>query len=150
MASEPRVYRLTPANEKSIYRSEHWANNLPDGRRVRLKVTTYFRRGTFEVRLTEAERTEILGKEHVVLDNHSCSCDKLQGEYSRTKDMVGGPWSVADSEQIKLLLVLPDRVYSGGPGESFMGDIELEHNGWLVDNTTYGVRGGCELEDISG
>ena len=151
MASDLKVYKLTPANKKSTYQTEHWTNNLPDGRRVRFEVTTYFRRGTFEAELTDAERTEILGKEHVVINDYSCSCDELWEGCDRFEEVTGGPWSADDLKRINRIIYCPhDEDYTGDPDDYSVDDEVLEYNGWSMDDTTYGIYGGCELEDISG
>jgi len=155
MASEPRVYKLyklTPTNEKSTYRTDHWTNDLPDGREVRFGVTTYFQRGAFEVELSDAERVEILGKKHVVIDDYAVRpCEELYGdEFDRSQELMGGPWSAADLKYINRMIYCPhDEEYSGDPDDYVVDDEVLIYNDWLA-GTTYGIYGGCELEDISG
>ena len=72
-----KTYSLTPAYIKSTYQTEQWNHVLSNRKPVRFEVTSYFYGGTFEIKLTDKEKEEILKNDSIILNDYSVSCEEL-------------------------------------------------------------------------
>ena len=57
---EPKEYIIQPVRKKATFEKEEWVNSLSNGKSVIVNVTTFYRGGSFLIRLTDAEKASIL------------------------------------------------------------------------------------------
>ena len=74
---ETKTYRISAAYKKATYQTEEWNNRLSNGKKVVIEITTFFRRGEFEIELTEGEKEEISKKDEIILNDYNASCNEL-------------------------------------------------------------------------
>ena len=146
------IYQIMADYKKSTYETEHWTNQLSNGKIVTFLVTNIFRWGTFEIELTDKEKEEILKKDTIVLNEYSVSCQELwdgwlDGEEIQNRDN----YTEEELDEIEKLIYWHKDYYDeydDGETYDYNEDI-LELNGWELDDTIYGFDTKCELELIS-
>ena len=148
---ESHIYRITADYKKSTYQTEHWTKQI-NGKKVTLLVYTYFYWGTFEIELTDKEKEEILKKDSIILNDHSCvSVESLDSGCDYSDEICNeDSYTKIERREIHRLLYF-DR-YHQTSYTSDCDDIDediLELNGWSMDDTIYGMDTGCELTLIS-
>jgi hypothetical protein len=149
---ESHIYELTADYKKCTYQTEQWNNVLSNGKRVRFEVTNYFYWGKFEIELTDKEKEEILKKDSIILNDHSCvSVESLDSGCDYSDEICNeDSYTKIERREIHRLLYF-DR-YHQTSYTSDCDDIDediLELNGWSMDDTIYGMDTGCELTLIS-
>ena len=76
---ETKTYRISASYKKATYQTEEWNNCLSNGKKVVIEITTVFRRGEFEIELTESEKEEILKKDEIILNDYNASAMSCDG-----------------------------------------------------------------------
>ena len=150
MIEESKLYKVTASYKKSTYQKEEWVNKLSTGKHVTYYITTYFRWGDFEVELTDNEKKNILENDDtVIMNNYSASVNELWDGVSHHEEIKDEEKYTSDEmKEIKKLLFYSkeDDEYRD---EDYGIDIDLlEENGWDLDDTEYGINGGCELTEL--
>ncbi len=149
---ESKYYELTPSYKKSTYQTEQWNHILSNGKKVRYDVTNYFRWGAFEVELTDTEKDEILKSKDIIVNNWpGAICEELWGSSDYFEELVNKEkYTPEEIKEIhKLLYQDLDAVDDYETDCEDMIDEELlDKNGWSMDDTIYGIVGGCKLERI--
>ena len=146
-----KVYKLEPELTKSSYDEEIYSKTI-DNQDVEITVVSYHRWSEFEITLTESEKKEILSKEEIILSDYdiefisSDDCFKMDSEIkdrnkysekfiSKIIKHIYGPDSDDEEDD-------DDESLSGG------GIHELEENGWIPGDVTYGLTCKCNLTEI--
>lgn len=147
------VYEIMADYKKSTYATEHWTNQLSNGKTVTFLVTNVYRWGIFEIELTDTEKEEILKKETIVLNDYGVSCLELvDGWLEEEKIQNRDDYTEEELDEIEKLIYWHkdyyDDEYDDGETYDYNEDI-LELNGWELDDTIYGFDTKCELELIS-
>ena len=147
---ESKYYELKPSNKKSTYQIEQWNNNLSNGRKVQYNITRYFRWGTFEVELTDTEKDEILKSKDVIVNNWpGAICQDLWGCCDYFEELVNkDKYTPEEVKEIHKLLRqdLGKVDFNETDCENAIDEELLHKNGWSMDDTIYGIVGGCKLE----
>ena len=147
------VYEIMADYKKSTYATEHWTNQLSNGKKVTFLVTNIYRWGTFEIELTDTEKEEILKKETIVLNEYGVSCQELTDGWLEEEEIQNrDDYTEEELDEIEKLIYWHkdyyDDEYDDGETYDYNEDI-LELNGWELDDTIYGFDTKCELELIS-
>ena len=150
---EIHIYQIMADYKKSTYQTEHWTNQLSNGKIVTFLVTNIFRWGTFEIELTDKEKEEILKKESIVLNDYGASCQELTDGWLEQEEIQNrDDYTEEELDEIEKLIYWHkdyyDDEYDDGETYDYNEDI-LELNGWSMDDTIYGFDTKCELELIS-
>ena len=110
------------------------------GKRVTLIITTVFRWGEFEVNLTEEEKTHIMSKDSICLNDYDYSfvsnidgCERIE----EIEDI--------DSYTEEEKRAIYDDIYEDDDNEVLLSSMELEDNDWELVDTTYEIEGEIEL-----
>ena len=147
-----QLYKISPEYKKSVYQTEEWTNNLNNGKKVTIEITTYFRYGNFEIEITEKEKNDILQKDSIILNNYSASCNELWDGCDLYQEIKNED-KLSDEEKRELHELLyrdKDDIESYDLDcDDYVNEDILEANGWSMDDTTYGITCKCELTKIS-
>ena len=151
-----KEYTIEPKYKKSVYEKEEWYNKLKNGKSVSVYITTYYRYGTFNVKLSNIDKQEITNNDEIILNNYEdfemeelidgCSLDiDIANESSYTNDEI--------NEISKLIYCynnekgVYDAKLEGSEEESEEENefdiCEFENNGWEHIESEYGIIGGC-------
>ena len=106
------------------------------------------------IELDEAEKEEILGKDHIILNDCGASIEETSmGWFFETKIKNEGNYSDEEKREIHKLMYCDkdnEDEYQRGDVldfDEFEQDI-MEANDWSMDDTIYEIMDGCELEII--
>lgn len=151
-----KEYAIEPKYKKSVYEKEEWCNKLKNGKSVSVYITTYYRYGTFNVKLSNIDKQEITNNDEIILNNYEdfemnelidgCSLDiDIANESSYTNDEI--------NEISKLIYCynnekdVYDAKLEGSEEESEEENefdiCEFENNGWDHIESEHGIIGGC-------
>ena len=147
------VYEIMADYKKSTYATEHWTNQLSNGKTVTFLVTNVYCWGTFEIELTDTEKEEILKKETIVLNDYGVLCQELTDGWLEEEEIQNrDDYTEEELDEIEKLIYWHkdyyDDEYDDDETYDYNEDI-LELNGWDLDDTIYGFDTKCELELIS-
>ncbi len=149
--SETKLYKISPEYKKSTYQTEQWTNYLPNGNKVILEITTYFRYGDFEVELSEMEKNEILEKDEIVLNDYNASCNELWNGCDLYQEIPNeDKFTHEEKKEIHKLMYFNKECpedYDENCDDMVNEDI-LEDNDWYMDDTTYGISCKCIIEEM--
>ena len=156
-ANEIQMYHITADIINSTYQTDLWEIELSTRHIVSLLITTIYRWGTFEIELTESEKQHVLNQKTIVLNEYNCSSHELwdpcqQGHTIKQKDK----YSIEELKEInKLLFSIYSTAKEAEDGYIYDSDAEysfnidtLEENGWVLQNTIYGIDSRCVLNPI--
>ena len=65
--SETEEYHLYPKNKDCIYTTEHWNNQLSNGKSVTVLYVQQWRNGEFTIELDEKDKAKILTNDNIIL-----------------------------------------------------------------------------------
>ena len=136
-----RSYKIKPKCNKSTYQKECWENKLKNGRDICLHVTTLFRWGTFEIRLTKQQKKDILKKQDIILNDYEYTVETMYDGCDIYVEIQNQ--DTYSPEEIKEINNL---IYYTNNHDSFEEDM-LESNRWYLDDTIYGFTRGCTVEN---
>ena len=146
-----KLYKISPEYKKSVYQTEQWTNQLSNGKKVILEITTYFRYGDFEVELTENEKDDILNKEEIVLNDYNASCNELWDGCDLYQEIPNEDKLSEEEKREMHRLMYKDEdepdLYDEECDDHVNEDI-LETNGWSMDDTTYGISCRVEVNEV--
>ena len=153
---EHKTYRITASYKKATYQTEQWTNVLENGKTVTLHVTTLFRSGNFEIRLTDGEKKDILETSGMItLNDYDHSLERLWDGCDLCVEIIAKD-NYVDMElrEIKGLIYTEDFLNSKyTPENEYNSDNEysediMESNGWELVDTIYRIAKGCRLEAL--
>lgn len=137
MTSE--LYTLTNKHKKSSFENDYFTKYIM-GKSVTLIITTVFRWGEFEVNLTEEEKTHIMNKDSICLNDYDYSfvsnidgCERIE----EIEDI--------DSYTEEEKRAIYNDIYEDDDNEVLLSSMELEDNDWELVDTTYEIEGEIEL-----
>ena len=147
------LYRLNADYKNTTYQQEYWSNYLSNGKQVILLVTTYFRGGTFKIRLDNAEKKEILKKNEISLNDYNITCEELLEKCAHWEEIQNeSSYNKEELREIYCLRLICCNIKNGeeynGENERSLGEELLEENKWSLENTIYGIDTGCILAKI--
>lgn len=157
---ERKGYRITSSYKKATYQTEQWTNDLQNGRTVTLHVTTLFRSGNFEIRLTDGEKKDILETSGMItLNDYDHSLERLWDGCDLCVEIrAKSSYGAMELREIKGLIYCEDFLnsttsYDYNNDNEYNSDNEysediLESNGWELVDTIYKIAKGCSLEPI--
>ena len=147
---ETKTYKIKADYKKSTYQEEHWTNTLKCGKHVTLHVTTFFRWGTSEITLTDKEKSEILKKNNIVLNDYDSSLEEMWNGCDLYVEIQNkNTYSCEEIKEINRLVYCEDLDNSDYEYDCTYQEYILEKNGWDLDDTVYGFTSGCKLEEQS-
>ena len=137
MTSE--LYTLTNKYKKSSFENDYFTKDIM-GKSVTLIITTVFRWGEFEVNLTEEEKTHIMSKDSICLNDY---------DYSFVSN-IDGCERIEEIEDIDSYTEEENRaiyndIYEDDDNEVLLSSMELEDNDWELVDTIYEIEGEVEL-----
>lgn len=144
---ELQVYQVTPLDKSSIYTTEHWTNQLSNGKIVTVLYTLQFDDGVFNFEITDEEKEQLLQKDHIIVNDWNASTEEIQmGWDYEHKIQKEESYSAEEIEEIHNLMY----VCNGYDNEDndFNQDI-MEENEWSMNDTIYEIYSKCESECIS-
>lgn len=75
---EVQVYQVTPLDKSSIYTTEHWTNQLSNGKHVTVLYTLQFDDGVFQFEITDKEKEQLLQKDHIIVNDWNASTEEIR------------------------------------------------------------------------
>ncbi len=70
MTDKRAQYLIEPKDKKSVCEEQTWTNTLKNGKSVAVKVGNVYRWGQFHITINEKEKTELLARETVLINNY--------------------------------------------------------------------------------
>ena len=148
---EHKTYRITASYKKATYQTEQWTNVLENGRTVTLHVTTLFRSGNFEIRLTDDEKKDILEtSDMITLNDYDHSLERLWDGCDLCVEIIDkDSYDAMMLKEIHGLIYTEDYLNSTSSynDNEYSEDI-MESNGWQLIDTIYKIAKGCRLESV--
>ena len=148
---ETKTYRISAAYKKATYQTEEWNNCLSNGKKVVIEITTVFRRGEFEIELSQREKEEITKKDEIILNDYNASCNELWDGCDMYQEVRNEDNLTPEERKELHKLMYMDKDDPENYDEDSDDRVEedlLEANGWSMDNTIYGISCPYELEEI--
>lgn len=148
---ETKTYRISASYKKAIYQTEEWNNWLSNGKKVVIEITTVFRRGEFEIELTESEKEEISKKHEIILNNYNASCNELWYGCDMYQEVRNEDNLTPEERKELHKLMYMDKDDPENYNEDSDDRVEedlLEANGWSMDDTIYGISCPCILHPM--
>ena len=150
---EHKTYRITASYKKATYQTEQWTNVLENGKTVTLHVTTLFRSGNFEIRLTDGEKRDILETSDIItLNDYDHSLERVWDGCDLCVEIIDkDSYGAMEIKEIHGLIYTED--FLNSTDNEYSSDNEysediLESNGWQLIDTIYKIAKGCSLEPI--
>ena len=138
-----KTYIVKPKYKKSSLSNEYWTNII-NNKSVTVIVTVLWRWSEFSINLTDKEKIEIEGSDHLLLSDYNY-------DFIETDDGCERIIEIQDEndyseEEIKMIY---ESMYED-IDEEYFDETYMEENGWDLSDTTYEITGGVELteEDI--
>ena len=144
---ELQVYRVTPIDKSSVYATEHWTNQLSNGKIVTVLYTLQFDDGVFHFEITDEEKDQLLQKDHIIVNDWNASTEEIHmGWGYEHKIQKEESYTAEEVEEIHNSMY----VCNGYDNEDndFNQDI-MEENGWSMEETIYEIYSKCAFECIS-
>ena len=159
---ERKGYRITSGYKKATYQTEQWTNVLENGKTVTLHVTTLFRSGNFEIRLTDGEKKDILEtSDMITLNDYDHSLERLWDGCDLCVEIIAkDSYEDMELKEIHGLMYTEDYLNSTSSyndkynsDNDYNSDNEysediMESNGWQLVDTIYKIAKGCRLEAL--
>ena len=150
--SETEEYHLYPKNKNCIYTTEHWNNQLSNGKLVTVLFVQQWRNGEFTIELDETSKEKILAENNIILNDWGTCCEEIiSGWYYETKIKNEDSFNDEEKKEIHKLMFKDkedEDAYNSEEEYDFDQDI-MEANDWSMDDTIYEIIDGCELEIMS-
>lgn len=141
------TYKLEPELKKSSYDEETYSKEI-NGQRIEIIVVSYYRWSEFEINLDENEKKEILSKNEIILSDYDI-------EFISSNDCFKIDVEIKDDDKYsdELVLEIKKNIYGAEDDDDESdydsnGIHELEENGWLPGDVTYGITCKCTLTNI--
>jgi hypothetical protein len=147
--SETEMYYVYPKNKNSIYTTEHWVNTLSNGKIVTILYVQEWRSGVITIELDEVEKEKILSQENIILNDCGACIEELsEGWFFDSEIKDRHTYDYEELKEIhKMMFCDEDNQdeYDYEEDYDFDQDI-METNDWCMDDTTYEILGGCDLQ----
>jgi len=147
-------YHLYPQNKDCIYTTEHWNNQLSNGKQVTVLYVQQWRDGEFTIELDEKEKAKIVDQESIILNDWgACTEEISSGWFYETKIKNEDSFNDEEKKEIhRLMFCDKDNEQEYCDNELNFNDFEqdiMEANDWSMNDTIYEIVNGCELEIMS-
>ena len=150
--TQSEEYHLYPKNKDCIYTTEHWNNQLSNGKLVTVLYVQQWRDGEFTIELDEKEKAMILTDDNITLNDWgACTEEISSGWFYETKIKNKDSFNEEEKKEIHRLMFCDkddEDAYNSEEEYDFEQDI-MEANDWSMDDTIYEIVNGCELEIMS-
>ena len=138
-----KTYIVKPKYKKSSLSNEYWTNII-NNKSVTVIVTVLWRWSEFSINLTDKEKIEIEGSDHLLLSDYNY-------DFIETDDGCERIIEIQDENNYpaRELKMIYESMYED-IDEEYFDETYMEENGWDLSDTTYEITGGVELteEDI--
>ena len=135
-----KTYIIKPKYKKSSFSNEYWKNKIEE-KDVTIIVTIQWRWSSYSINLTDEQKKIVEESDNLLLSDYEYDfidnddgCERfviIENENNYT--------AIELKAIYKTIYEDDDEIYD----EDFM-----ETNGWNLDDTTYEINGGIELEEI--
>ena len=152
--TQSEEYHLYPKNKECTYTTEHWNNQLSNGKQVTVLYVQQWRDGEFTIELDEKEKAIILTNDNIILNDWgACTEEISSGWFYETKIKNEETFNDQEKKEIHKLMFCDkdnEEEYCNDDlnFNNFEQDI-MEANDWSMDDTIYEIVNGCELEIMS-
>ena len=152
--TQSEEYHLYPKNKDCIYTTEHWNNQLSNGKQVTVLYVQQWRDGEFTIELDEKEKAMILTDDNITLNDWgACTEEISSGWFYETKIKNEDSFDEEEKKEIHRLMFCDkdneeEYCVDDLNFNNFEQDI-MEANDWSMDDTIYEIVNGCELEIMS-
>lgn len=148
--TQSEEYHLYPVNKDCIYTTEHWNNQLSNGKLVTVLYVQQWRDGEFTIELDEKEKAKIVDQDSIILNDWgACTEEISSGWFYETKIKNEDSFNDEEKKEIHRLMFCDkdnEEEYCDDLNfDNFEQDI-MEANDWSMDDTIYEIVNGCELE----
>ena len=149
MSEELEAYNVYPESKDSVYTTEHWTNQLSNGKRVTVLHVQQWRNGSFTIELSEKDKETLMTQEHIILNDHGASVEELSsGWFYETEIKNEDSFNDEEKKEIHRLMFCDkedEDAYNSEEKYYFEQDI-MEANNWSIDDTIYEIYCGFEIE----
>ena len=155
MTEERTRYLIEPEYKKSACEEQFWKNTLKNDKPVCVKVGNLYRWGSFYIDLNDAEKTELLNKDTVIVNEYE--------NYELIEMWDGGcdfwveivdedDFTEEEQDEINSLLYRwkeppSDEEEDEDDDENYDED-KMEANGWMETDCEYTLNGPFKLEKV--
>ena len=145
-------YHLYPEHKDCIYTTEHWTNQLSNGKLVTVLYVQQWRNGEFTIELDKTQKEKILKEDNIILNDWgACTEEISSGWFYETKIKNEETFDQDEKKEIhRLMFCDNEEEYCEDDlnFDNFEQDI-MEENNWSMNDTIYEITNGCELEIMS-
>tara|TARA_B100001093_G_scaffold502225_1_gene554911 strand:- start:162 stop:623 length:462 start_codon:yes stop_codon:yes gene_type:complete len=147
-------YHLYPENKDCIYTTEHWTNQLSNGKLVTVLYVQQWRNGEFTIELDETQKEKILEEDNIILNDWGACTEQItSGWFYEVKIKNEETFDQDEKKEIHRLMFCDnenEEEYCEDDlnFDNFEQDI-MEENNWSMNDTIYEITNGCELEIMS-
>ena len=149
MSEELESYNVYPESKDSVYTTEHWTNQLSNGKCVTVLHVQQWRNGSFTIELSEKNKETLMTQEHIILNDHGASVEELSsGWFYETEIKNEDSFNDEEKKEIHRLMFCDkedEDAYNSEEKYYFEQDI-MEANNWSMDDTIYEIYCGFEIE----
>ena len=135
-----KTYIVKPKYKKSSLSNEYWTNVI-NNKSVTVIVTVLWRWSEFSINLTDKEKIEVEGSDHLLLSDYNY-------DFIETDDGCERIIEIKDENNYtaRELKMIYESMYEDIEEEIF-DETFMKENGWDLSDTTYEISGGVELEE---
>jgi len=152
MSEEVEYYCICPESKNSVYTTEHWTNQLSNGKSVTVLYEQQWRDGSFNVELSAKDKEILLTQDSIVLNDHGASVEELSGGwFNECKIENKDQYNDEELKEIHRLMFYDNENEDeyDNRDENDFNDFEqdiMEENNWSMDDTIYEIYSGFEIE----
>jgi hypothetical protein len=152
MSEELESYNVYPESKDSVYTTEHWTNQLSNGKCVTVLHVQQWRNGSFNIEISAKDKETLLTQDSIILNDHGASVEELSsGWFYECKIKNKDQYNDEELKEIHKLMFYDkdnedeyDNMEEKGFND-FEQDI-MEANNWSMDDTIYEIYCGFEIE----
>ena len=130
-------YTITPKLTKSMYDEESWSNTLKNGKKINIIVVSYWRWGEFGIDLSPSEYDEVTSSDTIIVSDYDYEFYSSH-DCKRREILVENEDKFTKEELEEINNVIENNGYL---------DTVLSDNGWISEDVSYIITGGCDLEE---
>ncbi len=152
MSEELKYYCIYPESKDSIYTTEHWINQLSNGKNVTVLYEQQWRDGSFNIELSTKDKETLLTQDSIILNDHGACVEELSnGWFYECKIENKDQYNDEELKEIhKLMFYDKDNEDEYDNIEekdfnNFEQDI-MEANDWSMNDTIYEICCGFDIE----
>ena len=143
MSEYPRLqYTIKPERFKTSFSTEYW-NKTFKNKNIKVAITIMWRNSSFNVWLTEEEKTKIINDKEIIISDYDFQlndlydfCDiffEIENENKYTKKLI---------KEINISLFGTEEYNEG----SNFSELMIENNGWVLEDTIYKIKDNISFE----